>query len=690
MALALRLAAVLLVLCGLAALALARLLGPVALALALAAVVVSWWRERIAPRVRPAVGWTLAAAASAAVVVDLVYLAETALDGLVRALVGLVLFRLFTLSSPREAQAVAFLSFFMLVAASSATLSVSFLLVLVAFLGVVTWLLLLQHLTAESEPARRGAAGPGAQAAASRTLIGISAVAAAGALLVTAGLFFVIPRVGLAAMPIRARLGQMVTGFADRVELGAYGQIETDPTVVMRVHVPEGVPEPHLLPNLRWRGIAFDEFDGRAWSVGQAEPGLVRRSPGGRFSLAWPRGTGRPFVHEVYLDPIGADVIFLAPRALSLTLATDAVVQDAMDSVSVPAAGARLHYIVESELEEPAPRPRRLGAEERLAGAARARYLQLPRLPARIGQLARQVTDGSRDPYEAARRLQTYLSREFRYTLALTRTTDLDPVDEFLFERRSGNCEYFAAALAVMLRDLGTPARVVGGFQRGEWNPYGRYFMVRMSDAHSWVEAYFDDRGWLTLDPSPRGDPDPMAVRGPFGLYLDALRMRWYRYVINWSLRDQIEVALTLRSHARAWRPRGPAWSEWGGGVLLLVAALGLTGVVGGALLRARRVPRSAARRRRPPVPPFYRRALRILARRGFSPRAAETAREFSCRVAEAAPALAPALGQVTAAYERVRFGAAVLGLDELGRLESSVRALRRRGVAPPISPSPG
>ena len=74
--------------------------------------------------------------------------------------------------------------------------------------------------------------------------------------------------------------------------------------------------------------------------------------------------------------------------------------------------------------------------------------------------------------------------------------------------RRSGNCEYFAAALAVMLRSLGIPARVVGGFQRGEWNPYGRYFMVRLQDAHSWVEAYIDGAGWVTLDPSPRADAE--------------------------------------------------------------------------------------------------------------------------------------------------------------------------------------
>ena len=99
--------------------------------------------------------------------------------------------------------------------------------------------------------------------------------------LVAAGLFFVLPRVGLATLPLRARLGQMITGFSERVELGSYGSILTDSNVVMRVHLPDEV-QPDRFPNLRWRGVVLDTFDGQAWSIRYPRQiRLVRPSSGG-------------------------------------------------------------------------------------------------------------------------------------------------------------------------------------------------------------------------------------------------------------------------------------------------------------------------------------------------------------------------------------------------------------------------
>ena len=288
----------------------------------------------------------------------------------------------------------------------------------------------------------------------------------------------------------------------------------------------------------------------------------LRRSLASDYRVGAFRGRGPLLTQEFFLEPIGTEIIFAAPRALRLETRAAEITVDDMGTITVPSPVARLHYRVESELETPPPPQRGPGR-----GACRpddpsvARYLQLPRLAPRIPDLARQVTAGSRDARETAVRLADHLSREYRYSLALERRTRLEPLEEFLFVSRAGNCEYFAAALAVMLRTQGVPARVVGGFQRGEWNPYGRYFTVRMRDAHAWVEAYLPGAGWVTLDPSPRAESEPAAM-GTL-LYLDALRLRWYRYVINWSLRDQVEVATTIRRQASSWKADWTALREW-------------------------------------------------------------------------------------------------------------------------------
>jgi transglutaminase-like putative cysteine protease len=679
--LALRLVTYLLVCNGVASLLLAGLIGPLGTALVVLAMLGSWWLDRARERgvVREWMAWALVGTAAVAIALDLVYLASTALDGMVHLLLFLILARLFMRRSLRDLRDAGFLSFFLLVAASSVTFSMGFVLVFTTFLLLATWMLMLHHIAAETERAG-GAAGaaPVSRVDFRGRLARVSLIGAAATFVITGMLFFVIPRVGQVTLPLRSKVSRMVTGFSDRVDLGAYGEIETDQTVVMRVYVTDTAEDPTLLSNLRWRGIVFDRFDGRTWAVGRPERASVRRWPNGRFMLATPVGRGPLLKQDIYLDPIGTDIIFAAPRALRMDLSGGAVTIDDMGSLAVPNANARLHYQVESELELPLGTPivpSRAGAG--LSASARNRYLQLPALSPGIARLAQEVTAGSRSPWEAAARLNHHLSTRFRYTLAKPQTS-VDPLDEFLFERRSGNCEYFAAALAVMLRTLDIPARVVGGFQRGEWNPYGRYFMVRLSDAHAWVEAYFDGRGWVTLDPSPRAATGSEDQPSLMAMYLDAARMRWYRYVVNWSLQDQRLFASNVHRQARdaglalAW-PR-----EWRGKLWYLIpAAVGVVAVFVWLLRHGVHVGQTRQSGGRPPR--FYERALKALARRGVSPEPAETARQFCARAQLEAPAWADPLAQITAAYERVRFGLSLPTEAELREVERCLTALERR-----------
>ena len=542
---------------------------------------------------------------------------------------------------------------------------------------MLSWIALLQHFVGETAAAT--AAGSEAVPH-TRYLLGLAGAGGVAVFLVAAGLFFVLPRVGIATLPLRARLGQMITGFSERVELGSYGSILTDSNVVMRVHLPDEV-QPDRYPNLRWRGIVLDTFDGQAWSLRYPRQiRLVRPSSGG-FDVGLLGGSGQFLRQEIFLEPISSEVVFAAPRVLRLTMATSMLAMDDMGAVSVSSPGARLRYTVESEVEGPWVRGAILRRSVPPLDANQLqRYLQLPALAPAIPALARQVAGPSRTPEEIAHRVEEFLRTKFRYTLDIERVSKLDPLQEFLFVRRAGHCEYFAAAMAVMLRTLGVPSRVVNGFQRGEWNPYGQYYIVRYYDAHSWVEAFMPGVGWVTFDPTPRAMVDTRSSQRPTLLYLDSLRLQWHRYVVNWTLRDQIRAVQSVQFRLAGFRN----WSagldaETRGrlgrtGSLALVGAIALVGAW--AAWRHRRGGVGAGRGR---TPAFYRRALRAAARRGLRPTAGETAREFSGRVADLGPAAGSAFIRVTALYERARFGGTPPDAADVAEAEAALAVLGRK-----------
>lgn len=677
---ALAVAVYLLVFDGLAALVLGGLLTGAWAPLVVLAVAGSWWQDRLRAalgRAR-ALGAVVVGTALAALAADLLWLAPTMLDGFTHLLVFLLLWRLYTRRTLRDARDIAFIAFFMLVAVSPITFSVAFFFLLVGFLVVGIWLLVLRHLLAEAASAQVSV--PPGPLGLDRDLARVTVLACVGTIAVSAALFFVIPRIGQATLPLRTPVGRMLAGFSERVELGSFGEIETDSTVVMRVHMPAVADAtPEALP-LRWRGVVLDRFDGRAWSVGRGATRVtVPRQTDSPFGVH--RWHGGPLVtQEIYLEPMGTDRIFGAPRMVRLATRSGHITVDDLGAVTVPTVSARLRYTVDSELEPVNPRAVRWpdGATPS-SPAWRARYTQLPPVGPRVEALAREVAAGGADAWDTAQRIAGHLRSRYRYSRALERRTALDPVEEFLFVGRSGNCEYFAASAAVLLRTLGIPARVVNGFQRGEWNPYGGYFMVRLSDAHSWVEVFVDGAGWMTLDPSPRsteqqvGDTDAV-------LWLDALRMRWYQYVINWGLQDQVAAALAVRRTATSWRdlfPALPSWNTLRRAARTPAAAIVLAVIAALCWLAWRRRRRAGAGPGSR-VPGFYARALRALARRGVEPGPGETARELALRASGARPSWSAPLGQLTTGYERVRFGGGALAGAELDELEACAAALER------------
>src|SRR6185503_4403191 len=178
-------------------------------------------------------------------------------------------------------------------------------------------------------------------------------------------------------------------------------------------------------------------------------------------------------------------------------------------------------------------------------------YASAPRkLDPRISQLAHEITRNAPNPYDKARAIETYLKTNFRYTLELKGDDD-DPLSDFLFETREGHCEYFATAMAIMLRTLEIPARIVNGFQMGEYNELNNMYTVRESDAHSWVEAYFPrSDSWIEFDPTPAAGINDYSAGGLLARlrkYADAMEVFWLDYIVTLDSEEQASIMVDIQ-----------------------------------------------------------------------------------------------------------------------------------------------
>ncbi|HKI85347.1 MAG TPA: transglutaminase-like domain-containing protein, partial [Thermoanaerobaculia bacterium] len=167
----------------------------------------------------------------------------------------------------------------------------------------------------------------------------------------------------------------------------------------------------------------------------------------------------------------------------------------------------------------------------------------------RMRQLAvRVMGTGSREA--RSHRLERYLMSNYQYSSSFTGQGGAMAVDEFLFDTKSGHCEYFASAMVLLLRSQGIPARLVTGFLGAEYNPLEGTYVVRELNAHAWVEAWIDGRGWMEFDPTPAAGRPPAATPG-FALFMsqawDYLQFRWDRYVLTYGFADQFDMFRRLR-----------------------------------------------------------------------------------------------------------------------------------------------
>ena len=137
-----------------------------------------------------------------------------------------------------------------------------------------------------------------------------------------------------------------------------------------------------------------------------------------------------------------------------------------------------------------------------------------------------------------------------------------DPIANFLFERKQGHCEYFASSMAVMLRTLGIPSRVVNGFRSDEFNDLTGNYVVRAKNAHSWVEAYFPGYGWQTFDPTPAGDSGTPQGWSRLALYIDAMSSFWRDWIVSYDTSHQYVLGQAAFSGTRGLLENARNWAR--------------------------------------------------------------------------------------------------------------------------------
>ncbi len=446
-------------------------------------------------------------------------------------------------------------------------------------------------------------------------LSGLGVLLSAGILLLTVLYFLFLPRPRFTLFS--APFGAARTGLSEEVAPGRISALKEDPSVAFRV---------------RWLSGPRPERPYFRVYVYRYRRGIWRAISGPRLSVK--RIFGKAAEIEV-LPQVETRGLPVPGYALSVK------------TLKGPRArpGPEGTVVLQSEVFEPALwRIRVLLGPEIPKERPPSDFLFLPEeLSPELEALARKLR--KKTALETARAVAAYLRRNYAYTLTPGKPRG-DPIRWFLFVSRKGHCEYFATAMVFLLRAAGIPARVVGGYAGGEWNPLGGYFLLRERDAHTWVEVFVSGRGWLPFDPTPEAGG---GVRTPsfsrLRLLWDYLQFKWYYWVVEYDFLKQRRIFRGLGNRARALSrsslPRPDLRNLPG----ILALLLGLF-LFRGLIVRLRKGPERPVER-----------LLILLERAGYPRLPAETLREYFERVAGGCPELSSPLKEFLELYYREAFG---------------------------------
>lgn len=329
------------------------------------------------------------------------------------------------------------------------------------------------------------------------------------------------------------------TGLSDTLSPGDISQLTRSAEVAFRVTFEE---EPPAQSELYWRALVLNDYDGRRWYN-------QRKTKSKQAEIE--AASGENYKYELILEPTQKKYIPALDYPTSWQQNVHLQPGYILNSQAI--VSTRKQYIISS-----------------LSGAAIdkskelfdfSRQLIIPDGNPRAREYAHKLWRETGDAEKYIAEVLNLFNQDFIYSLTPPKL-GFHSIDEFLFDTRKGFCEHFSSSMTFMLRAVGIPARVVTGYQGGEWNPYENYLLVRQYDAHAWVEAWMPDVGWKRLDPTAAVSPDriekpadrslsresdflndspfiAMGIRGSslfsdVRLRMEAFNYGWHRWVLNY------------------------------------------------------------------------------------------------------------------------------------------------------------
>jgi len=605
----------------------------------------------------------------------------------------LCIHRLWHRRSERDEMILLLLSLLMLCAGAALTAELSFAFAFFGFAISGTWAVALTHLRFAIE-AGRGPAGSAALLRSRRVatpallgaLGGLAMLGLAGAVLV----FFLFPRVTIGGLR-RASRPSPVAGLGDRVDLSRHGVVADDPRVALRVRLdPPPAGEPRNLA-MHWRARSLSRWTGHGWSA--QEGGFIQVT-------RLPRRPGRELRSDLLstdIEMVGtfADGVVLIPEGWPLSvdfrrpgtsrLPAERLYRNAAgDLFYQPVDGNDLTYRV--VVDRSAPDAASLRGRGRDYPAWLKADLEVPLgLDPRIAALAERL-GGGKDPADAAVAIEIWLSTALRYTRELPGEVE-DPVADFLFGRRAGHCELFSSAMVLMMRSLGIPARNVTGYFGGRRTDAG-YYAVRAGDAHSWVEVYFPEAGFVRFDPTPPSGRGSVQESAWARLLLawDALQQRWRAAIVEYDLVAQAQAMRRVGQFLSETGRRLAGKSGSAGRLRAVAEGVLLLSMAAALVVALRRIRKRERNGRTAQLSGDQRRALRLwraararLRGAGVVPQPGATPRELLRAV--------PAAREVIEVYSRVRWGGGALSSAEVRALLRQLDSRLDDRVAPGAAP---